>query len=81
MREAFLIHIGSARQAIKKKGYFKTYKENDEASVKLRGKIKSAKAQLATLDESTIGEAGTSKKSKKTQEAAAANNPSAASQN
>jgi hypothetical protein len=30
----------------------------------LRGKIKSAKAQLATLDESAIGEAGTSKKSK-----------------
>jgi hypothetical protein len=42
--------------------------------VELRGKIKSAKAQLATLDESTIGEDGTSKKSKKTQEAAVVNN-------
>ena len=36
--------------------------------MELRGKIKSA------LDESAIGEAGTSKKSKKTQEAAAVNN-------
>lgn len=71
--EAFLIHVGSAREAIEKKGYFKAYEENNEAYVELRGKIKSAKAQLATLDESAIGEAGTSKKSKKTQEAAAAN--------
>jgi hypothetical protein len=47
--------------------------ENNEAYVELRGKIKSAKAQLAKLDESASGEAGTSKKSKKTQEAAAAN--------
>ncbi len=31
--------------------------ENNEAYVKLRGKIKLAKAQLATLDESAIGEA------------------------
>ena len=35
--------------------------------------IKSAEAQLAKLDESTSGEVGTSKKSKKTQKAAAAN--------
>ncbi len=72
-REAFLIHVGSAREAIKKKEYFKAYEENNEAYVELHGKIKSAKAQLATLDESAIGEAGTSKKSKKTQEAAVAN--------
>ncbi len=65
--------MGSAQEAIEKKGYFKAYKENNEAYVELRGKIKSAKAQLATLDESAIREAGTSKKSKKTQEAAAAN--------
>ncbi len=63
-REAFLIHVGSAREAIEKKGYFKAYEENNEAYVELRGKIKSAKAKLATLDESAIGEAGTSKKSK-----------------
>ena len=65
--------MGSAREAIEKKGSFKAYEENNEAYVELRGKIKSAKAQLATLDESAIGEAGTSRKSKKTQEAAAAN--------
>ena len=65
-RKAFLIHVGSAREAIEKKGYFKAYKENNEAYVELRGKIKSVKAQLATLDESAIGDAGTSKKSKKT---------------
>ncbi len=45
---------------IKKKGYVKAYEENNEAYVELRGKIKSAKAQLATLDKSAIGEAGTS---------------------
>ncbi len=50
---------------IKKKGYCKAFGENTEAYVKLRGKIKSAKAQLANLDESTGGEVGTSKKSKK----------------
>jgi hypothetical protein len=64
--EAFLIHVGLAREAIEKKGYFKAYEENNEVYVELRGKIKSAKAQLATLEESAIGEAGTSKKSKKT---------------
>jgi hypothetical protein len=50
---------------IKKKGHFKAFKENTKAYVELRGKIKSAKAQLAKLDESTGGEVGTSKKSKK----------------
>jgi hypothetical protein len=43
---------------IKKKGYFKTYEENNEAYVELCGEIKSAKAQLAELDESAIGEVG-----------------------
>ncbi len=66
--------MGLAREAIEKKEYFKAYKENNEAYAELRGKIKSAKAQPATLDESAIGEAGTSKKSKKFQEVAAANN-------
>ncbi len=41
--------------------------------MELCGKIKSAKAQLAELDESTGREVGTSKKSKKAQEAAAVN--------
>ncbi len=45
-----------------------------KAYAKLHGKIKSAKAHLAELDKSTSGEVGTSTKSKKAQEAAAANN-------
>ena len=71
-RKAFLIHVGSAQEVIKKKGYLKSFGENNEAYAELHGKIKSAKAQLAVLDKSSIGEAGTSKKSKKTQEAAGA---------
>ena len=63
-RKAFLIHMGSD---------FKAYRENNEAYVELRGEIKSVKAQLTTLHKSAIGEAGTSKKSNKTQEAAAVN--------
>jgi hypothetical protein len=74
MCKAFLIHVGSAQEVIKKKGYLKAFEENTEAYAELHGKIKSAKAQLAELDESTSGEVGTSKKSKKAQEAAAANN-------
>ena len=58
---------------IEKKGYFKTYEENNEPYAELLGKIKSAKVQLAKLDKSATGEAGTSKKSKKTQEAAVVN--------
>jgi hypothetical protein len=54
-------------------GYLKAHEENNEAYMELCGKIKSAKAQLATLDKSAIREAGTFKKSKKTQEAAVAN--------
>ena len=54
-------------------GYFKAFEENTEAYAELCGKIKSEKAQLAELDESTGREVGTSKKSKKAQEAAAAN--------
>jgi hypothetical protein len=73
MHKAFLIHVGLAQEVIKKKGYFKAYKENREAYEKLCGEIKSAKAALAKLDKSASEEAGTSKKSKKTQEAAAAN--------
>ena len=42
--------------------------------MELHDKIKSAKAQLSKLDESTSGEVGTYKKSKKAQEAAVTNN-------
>jgi hypothetical protein len=58
---------------IEKKGYFKAFEENTKSYVELCSKIKSVKAQLAKLDEYTGGEVGTSKKSKKAQEAAAVN--------
>ena len=32
MREAFLIHVGSAREAIEKKGYFKSFEEHSPRS-------------------------------------------------
>ena len=54
--EAFLIHVGSAREAIKKKGYFKSYKEYSGIFTKKRKKIKQLKSQLMELD----GTSGTS---------------------
>ncbi len=30
MREAFLIHVGSAQEAIKKKGYFKSFEDHSD---------------------------------------------------
>jgi hypothetical protein len=65
MRKAFLIHVGSALEAIKRKRYFKAYVESNMAYVEQHVKIKQAKAHLAELDDSTDGEAGTSKKSTK----------------
>ncbi len=67
MRKAFLIHVESAQEAIKKKGYFKAFEENTKAYAELRGKIKSVKAELAELDKSTGREVITLKKSKKAQ--------------
>jgi hypothetical protein len=66
MCEAFLIHLGSAMEAIERKGFFKAYIESNEAYVKQRSWIKLAKAQLAELDDSTNkGAVGKSKKSTK----------------
>jgi hypothetical protein len=65
MCKAFLIHVGSALEAIKRKGYFKAYKESNEAYVEHCGRIKLAKAQLAKQDDSTNGEAGPPEKSTK----------------
>jgi hypothetical protein len=62
MCEAFLIHVGSAQEAIERKGYFKAYMESNEVYMEKYGRIKQAKAQLAKLDDSTNGEAGTSRK-------------------
>jgi hypothetical protein len=57
--------VVSALEAIKKKGYFKASKEADKAYAGHHSRINQAKAQLAKLDDSTDGEAGTSKQSTK----------------
>jgi hypothetical protein len=72
MCEAFLIHVGSALKAIKKKGYFKAHKDANEAYVEQHELVKQAKATLAKLDGATSKGPGFSKKpSKKLKEAAA----------
>ena len=67
--KAFLIHIRSSLEAIKRKGYFnlnfKAYVESKKAYVEQCSVIKQAKAHLAELDGSTDREAGTSRKSNK----------------
>jgi hypothetical protein len=47
--EAFLMHVSSALDAIKKQGTFKAYKEAHEAYVEQRKVAKQAKAALALL--------------------------------
>jgi hypothetical protein len=62
--EAFLIHVGSAQETIKKKGYFQSYKESSKSYAEQRAKIKQLKSQLSELD-GTSGQTGTSRKSSK----------------
>jgi len=50
-REAFLIHVGSAREAIKKKGYFKSFEDHSEVYSEKREKVKELKKQLEALRE------------------------------
>ncbi len=40
MRKAFLIHVGSALEAIKKKGYFKAYEESTKSYLEQHKLIK-----------------------------------------
>jgi hypothetical protein len=47
--KAFLMHVSSALDAIKKRGTFKAYKESHEAYVEQRKVVKQAKAALALL--------------------------------
>ena len=69
--EAFLIHVGSAQEAIKKKGYFQSYKEFSGLSANKHNKIKELRSQLTELKETsetsaeTSGQNGTSRKSNK----------------
>jgi len=51
MREAFLIHVGSAREAIEKKGYFKSFEDHSEEFSEKREKVKELKNQLEALRE------------------------------
>ena len=46
MREAFLIHVGSAGEAIKKKWYFMSNKESSKTYAEQCNKIKQLKSQL-----------------------------------
>jgi hypothetical protein len=48
MRKAFLIHMSTAHNAIKKRGTFKAYKEAVKAYVEQHKAVKQAKASLAT---------------------------------
>jgi len=48
-RKAFLMHVSTALDAIKKQGTFKAYKEAQEAHVEHREVVKQAKAALAFL--------------------------------
>ncbi len=76
MREAFLIHMGSALDAIKKKEYFKAHEEANKAYVEQCKWVTQAKAHLAKLDGTTSNVTGYSKKSTKTpKETAAAASP------
>jgi hypothetical protein len=51
MRKAFLIHMGSAREAIEKKGYFKSFEDHSDNYSEKRGKVKELKDQLVALKE------------------------------
>jgi hypothetical protein len=65
MRKAFLLHVGSALDAIKKKGHFKAHDEAHEVYVEQRKLVTQAKATLAELDGTTSEGTGTSKKPSK----------------
>jgi hypothetical protein len=48
-RESFLIHLGSTREVIEKKGYFKSFEEYSGTYANKRKKIKELKDQLVAL--------------------------------
>ncbi len=49
MRKAFLIHVGSALEAIKRKGYFKAYVESNEVYIEQHIVIMQAKLNWLSL--------------------------------
>jgi hypothetical protein len=50
-REACLIHVGSAREVIQKKGYFKSFEDHSDDYSEKQGKVKELKDQLVALKE------------------------------
>jgi hypothetical protein len=69
--EAFLMHVSSALNGIKKRGTFKAYKEAHEAYVEQREVAKQAKADMALFTAPTSkGEKASKKASKKASEKA-----------
>ncbi len=52
-REAFLIHVGSAREAIRKKGYFQSFEDHSEDYSVNQEKVKELMNQLEALNETT----------------------------
>jgi len=54
--EAFLIHVGSAREGIEKKGYFKSFENHSEDCTEKREKLKELKKQLEALKETLAGQ-------------------------
>jgi hypothetical protein len=49
--KAFLIHVGSAREAIKKKGYVKSFEDHSDDYSEKQGKVKELRNQLVALKE------------------------------
>ncbi len=71
MCKAFLMHVSTALNTIKKQGTFKAYKEDLEAYVEQREAVKQAKATLALLmAPASKGEKTSKKSSKKASEKA-----------
>jgi hypothetical protein len=65
MREAFVMHVSSALNAIKKRGTFKAYKEAHKAYVEQRKVAKQAKADMALFATPTSKGKKTSEKASK----------------
>jgi hypothetical protein len=57
--------VGSAQDAIKKKGYFKAHEDANKAYMEQCNLVKKAKAHLAKLDGTTSKGTGSSSKSTK----------------
>jgi hypothetical protein len=56
MREVFLVHVGSAREVIKKKGYFKSFEDHSGTYADKREKVKELKDQLVALREASAAQ-------------------------